>query len=59
MALSPESVERLSAEPRRYELLLYVTGDNPGFVQQETSMRSTQRGPVAQWPPRMGTRSAA
>ncbi|WOD17285.1 type VI secretion system baseplate subunit TssF [Paraburkholderia kirstenboschensis] len=27
------------------------------FVQ--TSMRSVQRGPVAQWPPRMGTRSAA
>jgi type VI protein secretion system component VasA len=25
----------------------------------ETSMRSIQRGPVAQWPPRMGTRSAA
>ncbi|WP_051377387.1 type VI secretion system baseplate subunit TssF [Paraburkholderia dilworthii] len=25
----------------------------------ETSMRSVQRGPVAQWPPRMGTRSAA
>ncbi|WOD20745.1 hypothetical protein [Paraburkholderia kirstenboschensis] len=45
MALSSENVERLWAEPWRYELLLlYATGDDPGSVQQETSMRSIQRG---------------
>ncbi|REG49306.1 type VI secretion system ImpH/TssG family protein/type VI secretion system VasI/ImpG family protein [Paraburkholderia sp. BL6669N2] len=37
----------------------YLARHVPTHTFVQTSMRSVQRGPVALWPPRMGTRSAA